>query len=363
MSSDVRKHLAALDIVRIPCILLVIFVHISGYRMQVVDASVSDYQTYLLIRRLFGGIFGALAVPVFFLVSGYLFFLGSSFDFTIYRSKLKKRIRTLLVPYLIWNTSLLLVKLLPVVFPVMSGIWLCEFPGCISLRSILSAYWNFNSTGYPIVVPLWFLRDLIVVSLFSPLVYFFVKHLGAFGIAVILLCYCGVFFDEWLSLVPFDFVSIVFFSLGAFFSIKGIDLIKFVKEHSLWSLLYIPLVILELLYVGHDNLVPYIHRIAVLFGWVGLMAFSAFIAERYLKSWNTASISGTIFFIYAFHDPWLVITGGRLAELFFPFKQDWAIISGYFLSAVLIATIGYMIWKLLCRIAPGLAGILVGMRV
>ena len=67
-------------------------------------------------------------------------------------------------------------------------------------------------------------------------------------------------------LFPFGFVSIVFFSLGAFFSIKGIDLIKFVKEHSLWSLLYIPLVILELLYVGHDNLVPYIHRIAVLFG-------------------------------------------------------------------------------------------------
>lgn len=45
-----------------------------------------------------------VSVPGFFLISGFLFFKWPErFSFNTYRSKLKRRFYTLLIPYLIWN--------------------------------------------------------------------------------------------------------------------------------------------------------------------------------------------------------------------------------------------------------------------
>ena len=45
-----------------------------------------------------------VAVPVFFIISGYFFFYQTKvFGKETYFKKLKKRIRTLLIPYFLWN--------------------------------------------------------------------------------------------------------------------------------------------------------------------------------------------------------------------------------------------------------------------
>ena len=43
------------------------------------------------------------AVPTFFLISGYYFFLNTRFTLATYKDKLRKKIRTILLPYLLWN--------------------------------------------------------------------------------------------------------------------------------------------------------------------------------------------------------------------------------------------------------------------
>ena len=46
----------------------------------------------------------SLAVPAFFLISGYLFFRNlKNWDVTIWKGKIRKRAKTLLCPYVIWN--------------------------------------------------------------------------------------------------------------------------------------------------------------------------------------------------------------------------------------------------------------------
>lgn len=59
-----------------------------------------DFLQYLL-----GGICGKLSVPIFLIISGYLFFREGSYELTkeLWISKFKKRIFSLLVPYLLWN--------------------------------------------------------------------------------------------------------------------------------------------------------------------------------------------------------------------------------------------------------------------
>ena len=52
----------------------------------------------------------ASAVPLFFLISGFLYFTGceSQFGLKDYMAKNRKRLRTLLIPYLLWNIFTLL---------------------------------------------------------------------------------------------------------------------------------------------------------------------------------------------------------------------------------------------------------------
>lgn len=52
-----------------------------------------------------------IAVPLFFAISGYLFFLNLSGTWSEFKEKYRKRIKTLLLPYLFWSLWSLLVCL------------------------------------------------------------------------------------------------------------------------------------------------------------------------------------------------------------------------------------------------------------
>ena len=85
----------------------------------------------------------------------------------------------------------------------------------------------------PANVPMWFIRDLMVIVLFSPLVYYSVRKSGLFLI-VLLLCYI---FNVWIPLSGFSVTSYFFFSIGAFACIKNIDIIVFCRKIGWWIIL------------------------------------------------------------------------------------------------------------------------------
>ena len=76
---------------KVPMIILVIFVH-ENLNLT------NDGYLGLMLAAIFN-----VAVPVFFLISGYYFFYGHEYCKEEYFRKLIKRSRTLLLPYLIWN--------------------------------------------------------------------------------------------------------------------------------------------------------------------------------------------------------------------------------------------------------------------
>jgi hypothetical protein len=69
-------------------------------------------------------------------------------------------------------------------------------------------------------MPLWFLRDLMVVSLLTPVIYVLIRKLGYWLLAVLTIYYLsGV-----CAFVPgLSAYAIYFFSFGAFFSIRGMN--------------------------------------------------------------------------------------------------------------------------------------------
>ena len=60
-----------------------------------------DYYSHII------GKLTLIAPAVFFMMSAYLFFY-KGFSISIYKDKLRKRIKSLLIPYLIWNLLYLL---------------------------------------------------------------------------------------------------------------------------------------------------------------------------------------------------------------------------------------------------------------
>jgi len=72
----------------------------------------------------------------------------------------------------------------------------------------------------PFVLPLWFLRDLIVMAFISPIIYYLAKYAKIWGLVVLFLFY---YTNIWIEIpgysTRFFLTAFFFFSIGAFFSI------------------------------------------------------------------------------------------------------------------------------------------------
>ena len=135
-------------------------------------------------------------MPTFFVMSGYLFFGNvTKWNAKIYWNKQRRRAKTLLVPYIIWNIAM-----------------------AVKLKTFsLSIFIE------PANMPLWFLRDLMIVSLLTPIIYIGVRKLGYWLFAILLPIYLTGLYAVQPGLTPY---AVCFFTLGAFLSIRKMDLIE-----------------------------------------------------------------------------------------------------------------------------------------
>lgn len=130
----------------------------------------SERWPIIYFAQKFVALFADFAVPLFFIISGFLFFtnfnkVGGTANFFI--SKIKKRMRTLILPYVIWCTLFI-----AEIFIIGSFIDLNTdyFAYCRQ-----GSWWNFLLYVYfkPAAFHLWFVRDLFIVILCSPIIYLF----------------------------------------------------------------------------------------------------------------------------------------------------------------------------------------------
>lgn len=258
-----------------------------------------DYFSYLLSR-----ILATVAVPLFFFISGYLFFCKiDNFDGKTYISKLKIRVRTLLIPYLFWNLfTIVLLLFAAQLFPgMMPG-----FHKLIDSYDWIDWLWAFWDTGHgnpgvayamPINYPFWFIRDLMGVMLLSPLVYFLVRKFKHYVVCLFGICWL---IDCWYDVTGFSIFAIFFFSAGAYWGIFKKDFIAVVWGR-VWYLgiVYAMFAVLEL-YFRKVEWIGYVHKIGIVFG----MAFCVGICAHFIANgrWRTSSFLGNAsFFIFAYH--------------------------------------------------------------
>src|SRR4051812_48092296 len=97
------KHLTRLDVLRFPLIVLIVYLHACGFTANFANGSRSLTDAGIVAGvQIVMGSAARIAVPLFFMMSGFLFFRGAGFSARIYRAKLRSRARSLLVPFLFW---------------------------------------------------------------------------------------------------------------------------------------------------------------------------------------------------------------------------------------------------------------------
>lgn len=275
---------------RFPMIVLVTFAHSYGGVDEGFLLLTSEWNTYEFLRLLISQTLVKVAMPVFFIMSGYLFFANVDvWNFKVYKTKIWRRIKTLLIPYLIWNL-LMAIKLKTFSWSMFWAYW---EPAGVQIdwfgqEQLMTA---------PANMPLWFLRDLMTVSLLTPIIYLLIRKLGYWLIGLLTILYLsGVY-----SFIPgLSAYAVYFFMFGAFLSIRKMDLVASLKR------VEIPAYVLSILFALSMLLtynIPVFSSLMLCFRLTGAVSIFC-LASRFLSSTDRrlpAIVCDSSYFIYLAH--------------------------------------------------------------
>lgn len=193
-----------LRILSLISIIFVLYIH-SGFHADEIDGMLMNDR----FQEFISGMMGRCAVPLFYIISGYLFFLKVPEGMNSIYGKMKKRVWTLFVPYIIGCLFFVGFGVLMAVLPSVSKYMNSSVMPLFSkpLEEILRSIFYDAGNGTPCAFQLWFLRDLILIVATSPLWYLCLKDLKWGFVAV-------VFVLTYLDVPRVPLYSLFWFVLG-----------------------------------------------------------------------------------------------------------------------------------------------------
>jgi len=291
MTKEVSKTLMVANLF---CTVLVIAIHYGS--QAAIDTSNGLNFNYYLQELITNGL-ARIAVPFFALISGFFFFRKLQGD-TCYRTLLREKAKTLLLPYLVASLAIF----------ISFGFLKLVFAGGFTYFNSLQAF-LLHVTVEPVSVQFWYLRDLLILFLTTPVLIALGRTIqwGALLLS----------FTFWLcNIQPMPIVGewylinseVLFFFLlgGILFSPKLIEQLITLAQHKnviiAWvTLLAIRILLDPTLNVWYDNdftvLSLLLYKASILVGMVAILGLSKlFIESRFL-----IELSGLTFFVYLFH--------------------------------------------------------------
>lgn len=371
--SDLRSQ--ALDLLRFPLAVVIVIIHVfsnrgSGIIFNGNEIDFSNAVFFEEIKCFIDGFLRGQSVPIYFFISGFVFFLSVEWSRGKYIQKLKNRVKTLLIPYLIWNTIALLLVIISQIYftPFLSK----PMPAWnFSLKNILLCYWVYKgellgieiSSLHPINGVLWFVRDLMIVVLCTPLLYRLMKRGNCWFVVLLgVLWFFKECFDERYAFLNGWLSAFFFFSWGAYMSINRKDmLVEFGRYFRLSVFMYS---ILGLSYVAAAHWCPEICKtiksLNVFFGLLFAYNLAAWLLrKKYCKA--SPFLASSSFFIYVSHS----LICGRLLKLLYIYLQPASSISLLFIHiSTVVLTLAFLLsaFYLMRRYTPALLRVLTGRR-
>ncbi|MEI7035629.1 acyltransferase [Fulvimonas yonginensis] len=352
---------------RIVLIIGLVFLHyeqypdVSANPFSGMEASGHRLATFVNSFTLF---FFFSVVPLLSMVSGWLFY---SFDAgnasASLRHRIGRRFTSIYLPMVSWNVLYLAV--LALLF-----VWNPAYPllgqmnirlGHASAMDFVNAI--FGITAHPVGFQFWFVRDLFVTALVSPLLWLSLKHTPYLGMA-----FLGVAWIIGSDLLIFFRTDVVFFFyLGGFLRIRRVPL--HIGRTTSWWLLVAYLVVVTLRTVAPLFIDLGAHRPELLTAATRSMRLLGVLAcwgcfQQWAQTRTGATIArfgGLAFFLHSAHYP-LIAEVKILLWPLLPSHADGWLIAHYVASVAITVAIGMSVGLLLARRLPSVFALMNGGR-
>ncbi len=236
-------------------------------------------------------------VPMFFSMSGFLYFNSAKSIHNIF-NHMKKRVRTVLIPFiiatLVYPLCFILIELFVGDSQQINKSILNDFR-TLSIWEIFVKVFYDSGNQTPYAFYLWFLRDLIIIFLLSPCLYYWRKLTNYWGLVVVFALY--MIFPDYKLLH-----SIFWFLFGSFFLYKLDRIPK--KYIYLACVLFISIGTYRYLYhTGKNAYLDFIQ--ASFFVPIFWNLYDILIPKNFkLNSYRSLRVvTRFTFFIYLYHEP------------------------------------------------------------
>lgn len=343
------KLSAAITWLRFPLIFLIIMLHCySVVRLE------GNHDTYFKVLYPFSLWLGETGVPGFFFISGFLFFLSKK----SYGQKIKTRIHTLFIPYILWNSLLLALYLVA---------YTVGYPQDINDKNMadytfidyIRLFWDRgsfdNGNFVPILCPFWYIRNLLIMCVISPLLYYIIRY-----IREVFLILVAVW---WLMTYDNAFIpqTILFFSLGAFFSIHNINPLEMAIKHKKMVLIIFTLFAISDIAMHTTEGTPInlqVHRLSLILN-IPMLLILADSCVR--KGYSSKLLPNAAFIVFAIHYPIVVILR-KICAIKFAEASDGVHILLYFACVITATLLSLACYQLIETYCPKTKNILSGNR-
>jgi surface polysaccharide O-acyltransferase-like enzyme len=338
---------------RITLIVGLVFLHYESYPnsrispFRGMDTEAFQVATFVNSFVLF---FFFSVVPLLSMVSGWLFFSFTDKPASELLSRMGKRFKSLYIPLILWN--LLYLAILWAVFTMNSASPILEDINLDFTAAGPLDYFNavFGVTHHPVGFQFWFVRDLFVTVLVSPVLWLFLTRAPIVGAVALGLVWL-VGFDLWIF---FRTDVVFFFYLGGLIRMRKVPL-------EISGRVAIGLLAAYILLVAVRTAAPYfinpgstyvevatraMRLIGVLACWgvfqnIALSPFGATVAR----------FGGFAFFLHAAHFPLLAAVKILLWD-YVPVENQFWMLVHYAVSVIVTVAIGVGFGVALARLAP-----------
>ncbi len=306
-------------------------------------------------------IIGGIAVPTFFIISGYLFFAKQKPISITIKSKLK----SIVLPYILWTILVVIFYFIVQSFSIsksfFSNIIIREW----TWNDFLSAFWQsrYRHDGNPFIFQFWYLRDLIIMMIISPLI----KLLGEkfpfayFGGITVL------FMSIIVGIVPnyLNFISALFYFSMGLFAVKYINIVmEFVDSIRLKEfLLSFTIMLAATVYARLADLpgCNFMYHLSIWLTILLAIKVAGIVINNSRLFPILEYLSGFSFWIYALHEPLVLTLLKKITIRVMPMEGGYFVMQflGDSLVCIFILLIGGMFLK---KIMPKFFAILTGGR-
>ena len=344
-----QKLSRSIETLRFPLILLIICLHCYTST----SAVTRGHDIYFRLIYPVSLWMGETGVPTFFFISGLLFFYSKK----TFLRKIKSRCHTLLIPYLFFNALILCGYLCLMILGktiTILGKDLADY----TLIDYIRAFWDRgvwdHGNGSPLLCPLWYIRNLMVLVILSPIIYYIIKYTKLLF---------PVFFGLlWINAhdSAYTLQSLTMFSLGAYFPIWDKNPIEvFGKYKVLFVSAFLFLAIMDFLhlYVSIPFALPF-HRLSLVANTFFCISFlGEFLYRHHLYS---SFMSKSAFFVFCIHYPF--VTNMRPIFTMTNGQSDIILVLLYLGVVIGVTLLCVVLFFLLKRMMPGFVNVVTGNR-